>query len=275
MARVRRQNVFNTLWAVMKFTAFWILIILQLPIIVLLPPGYVSVRYMQVFMAFLLFFGGVKIKVHGKLSSHRPLLVVSNHISVFEIASFPAVFKGSFIAKKEMESWFLVGPVSKKFGVLFIDRRPSHAVEALKSVQQTLSEVKYPVVLFPEGTTTNGAYVKPFKSTLFNFVENSDVVVQPVVMYYRSHDGSPISDEDLAEHFAYFANAKQDTGPLCSRERSVFSQIFHVMVIGGFLIDIHILPPPDLTGKNRKEIADILHKIISDEYMKNKDKKSK
>ena len=274
MGRVRRQNVFNTMGAVIKFAAFWIMVVAQLPIILLLPKGRASVWYMGVFMRILLVLSGIKIRVHGKISSHRPLLVISNHISIFEIATFPVAFGGSFIAKKEMETWPLVGWVSKKFGVVFIDRRPSHAVEALKQVQETLANVSYPVFLFPEGTTTNGSYVKPFKSTLFNFVENSDVTVQPMVMHYRYRDGDVISGEDLAEHFGYFANEKQEKGPLCSRERSAFGQVFHIMMLGGFMVELTVLPPPPLAGMDRKQIAETLHKIVSDKYMELKNKKA-
>ena len=275
MARVRKQNFFNTFGAVIKFVSFWIMVVIQLPIILILPRSKWSVKYMSFFMRVLLVLAGIKIRVHGKISSHRPLLVISNHISIFEIATFPVAFGGSFIAKKEMESWPLVGWVARKFGVVFIDRRPSHAVDALQQVQQTLATVSYPIFLFPEGTTTNGAYVKPFKSTLFNFVENSDVVVQPLVMNYRFRDGSPISDADMAEHFAYFNNSNQDMGPRCSRERSAFGQVFHIMMLGGFMVELTVLPPPPLAGMNRKQIAETLQKTVSDKYMELKDKHAK
>ena len=275
MGRVRRQNFFNTFGAVLKFALFWILVAIQLPIILFLPRGRASVRYMRFFMRMLLYVVGVRVRVHGKLVAHRPLLVISNHISIFEIATFPVAFGGSFIAKKEMESWPLVGWVARKFGVVFIDRRPSHAMDALTQVQQTLRDVSYPIFLFPEGTTTNGAYVKPFKSTLFNFVENSDVLVQPMVMNYRFRDGGVISDADLAEHFAYFNNSNQDTGPRCSRERSAFGQVFHIMVLGGFLVELTVLPPPPLAGMDRKQIAETLQKIVSEKYMELKNKTAK
>lgn len=264
---IRKQNIFNTTGAAIKFLLFWLAVVLQLPIIVLLPRGRVSVWYMRIFMRFLLVLSGIKITVHGKLSEHRPLMVVSNHISIFEIATFPVAFGGSFIAKKEMEHWPLVGWVAKKFGVIFIDRRPSHAKDALKLVQETVSKVSYPMFLFPEGTTTNGSYVKKFKSTLFNFVENSDVAVQPMAMHYRFRDGGVISDEDLAEHFGYFNNADQEFGPKCSRERSAFGQVFHVMMLGGFKVEITVLPSPSLIGMDRKQIAETLQKIVSDKYM--------
>ena len=275
MGRVRRQNFFNTFGAVLKFALFWILVAIHLPIILFLPRGRASVRYMRFFMRILLYVVGVRVRVHGKLVAHRPLLVISNHISIFEIATFPVAFGGSFIAKKEMESWPLVGWVARKFGVVFIDRRPSHAMDALTQVQQTLRDVSYPIFLFPEGTTTNGAYVKPFKSTLFNFVENSDVLVQPMVMNYRFRDGGVISDADLAEHFAYFNNSNQDTGPRCSRERSAFGQVFHIMVLGGFLVELTVLPPPPLAGMDRKQIAETLQKIVSEKYMELKNKTAK
>lgn len=270
--RVKRLNIFNYINGSVRFVLFWLLVVLQLPIIILIPRGRVSVWYMRVFMQFLLIMGAIKIRVHGTLPDTRPLLVITNHISVFEIATFPVAFGGSFVAKKEIASWPLVGWIAKKFGVIFVDRRPSHAIEALKEVQSAVMNVKYPMFLFPEGTTTNGAYVKPFKSTLFNFVENSPVLVQPMTTHYRFRDGTPITDQDLAEHYAYFANAKQDTGPLCSRERSAFIQIFHVMALGGMMVEITMLPPPPLAGMDRKQIATTLHEIVDKNYMKNKDK---
>ncbi len=269
--KVRKQNIFNTTTAAIKFVLFWVMVVIQLPILILLPRRW-AVQYMPVFMWFLVKLGGIKIVVHGKISDARPLMVVSNHISVFEIATFPFAFRGSFIAKKEMENWPLVGWVAKKFGVIFVDRRPSHARDALAVVQKTVQTVKYPMILFPEGTTTNGAYVKPFKSTLFNFVENSNVTVQPMAMHYRYRDGSPIDEQTLADHFAYFDNKKMDMGPRCKRERSAFGQVFHIMMLGGFMVEITLLPPPPLAGMDRKQIADVLHKIVSEKYMELKDK---
>lgn len=275
MARVRRQNIFNTLFACVKFSIFWILVLIQLPIIILLPRGRTSVWYMRVFMWWLVKLAGIKIRVHGTLSDKRPLLIISNHISIFELATFPLVFGGSFIAKKEMESWPLVGWVARKFGVVFVDRRPSHAMDALRVVQSQVQQVTYPMILFPEGTTTNGAYVKKFKSTLFNFVEDSNVTVQPIAMHYRFRNGDVISDDDMANHYGYFDNAKIDMGPKCERERSAFSQVFHIMVIGGFRVEITIMPPPPLGGMDRKQIAETLHEIVSNKYMELKDKTEK
>ena len=267
----RKQNIFNTITGGIRMGAFWLAVVVQMPIIALLPRR-LSVSYMRVFMWFLKVISSIKIRVHGKLVQDRPLLVVANHISVFEIAMFPVAFGGSLIAKKEVASWPIVGWVAKKFGVIFVDRNPSTAATALSTVQKTLATIKYPLFVFPEGTTTNGAYVKQFKSALFNVIEGTDIPVQPVVVNYRYRNGNVINEEDMANHYAYFDNKKMDRGPLCKRERSAFGQLYHVMMLGGMMIEMTVLPVPDVKGMNRKQIAEKLWEIVSDKYMELKDK---
>ena len=274
MERVIRQNFWNTIWGTVKFTLFLMAVLVQLPIVFILPRGHVSVAYMRVFMRIVIFIAGIRIRRHGVLTKDRPLMVACNHISVFELVTFPVAFGGSFFGKKDIEHWPLIGWVSKKFGVIFVDRRPAHARDALLAVQNQMACASYPMVLFPEGTTTNGAYVKQFKSTLFNVAEHGGITIQPVVIHYRHRDGTPISDDDMAQHYAYFDNAKQDRGPYATRERSLVAQVFHIMVIGGFMVEFTVLPPIDLAGMDRKEIAARLHDIVSDKYLELKDKRS-
>ncbi len=268
--KIRKQNIFNTIWASIKFIVAWIYVVVNALILCFIPQGKLSVKYMQIFMRQFNWFMGVRYKIKGKLSLKRPLLCVCNHISLFEISTMAAALGGSFFGKKDIESWPLIGWMAKKFGVVFIDRRPSHAMEALQAIQKELESVDYPLFIFPEGTSTNGAYVKQFKSSMFDVIEKTGVTVQPIVIHYRLHDGTKINDEDLANHFAYFSNKKMDCGPLCKIERSAFMQVFHIMMLGGFLVEIEILPTPDLSGMDRKQMADTLHKIISEKYIKNK-----
>ena len=268
--KIRKQNIFNTIWALVKFVIAWVYIILNAIILCFIPRGKFSVKYMKFFMRQFNWFMGVTYSVKGKLSSERPLLCVCNHISIFEISTMATAFGGSFFAKKDIESWPLIGWMSKKFGVVFIDRRPSHAVEALNAIKHELDSVDYPLFIFPEGTSTNGAYVKQFKSSMFDVIQKTGIPVQPVVIHYRLKDGTKISDEDMANHFAYFDNKKMDVGPFCKTERNALIQVLHIMILGGFLVEIEVLPIPDLSGMDRKQMAEKLHQIISNEYMKNK-----
>jgi hypothetical protein len=153
----------------------------------------------------------------------------------------------------------------------------------VKKIKEFTEQASYPMVIFPEGTTTNGSYVHPFKSALFNIAEpqlNGDpdatnFTIQPFVMHFRDARGNVLSDDDLAENYASFDNAKQLHGRNDVRLRGEFEQVLHVMKLGGMTVEIQLLPPPPLAGiKDRHELADMLHKIISDKYMESKDSKT-
>jgi 1-acyl-sn-glycerol-3-phosphate acyltransferase len=220
----------------------------------------------------------IKFKRRGKISDARPLLIVGNHISIFEFVTMPSAFGGNFFAKKEMKKIPLVGWAAKKMGVIYINRNPSAAKQEIERIDKNLSTATWPFVIFPEGTTTNGAYVKQFKSAMFNVIEpqlqgesKNPITVQPLVMHYRTKSGEKISDEDMAEHFAMFAPDKQDVVVPFIHEREWFRQIWHMCAIGGFTVELEFLPPQDLTGiTNRKQLAEVLYKRVSDRYMENK-----
>jgi 1-acyl-sn-glycerol-3-phosphate acyltransferase len=269
---IKKPGFFGYIGGVFRMTGFAIFALLFGIVMLFIPTGSgAGVRALRVFMRGLLFFGGIKVKVHGKISEAKPLLILGNHISMFEMAAFPVAFGNSFFAKKEIRDWPFIGWMCKKFGVIFIDRNPANALTALALVRDNMKRVSWPMVIYPEGTTTNGFYVKQFKSALFNFMETENGIagatIQPVIMAYRNRDGSKIPAQELADNYAYIDNKKMDCGPLCKIERGLIAQVFHVMSLGGFLVELKVLPVPDLTGiKDRKELAERMHKIISEEY---------
>jgi 1-acyl-sn-glycerol-3-phosphate acyltransferase len=272
--KTKNPNIFQYAWAAVRFTAFGLFTIPFLISGLFFPKhsGF-GPKALRFFMAGLGFFGGMKVKVHGKISDARPMMIISNHISVFELAALPIAFGNSFFAKKEMEKWPFIGWMSKKFGVIYVDRNPMTAHKTLAALNREMARASWPMAIYPEGTTTNGAYVKPFKSAMFNFMEQPDgtvggITVQPVILTFRHKDGTKMTDCEIAEHYAYFTNAKQDCGPCCTRERGLIEQVFHVFAMGGFLVELYVLPPPSLDGiSGRKELADYLQKIVSEKYL--------
>lgn len=276
MADKCRVNIFDTIIAVFRAMFFVLIVLIQVPIIFIIPRGRFSVKYMRFFMWTLCLAMGVRVRRHGKLTATRPLLCICNHISVFELMSMPVAYGCSFVGKIDIASYPLVGWIAKKFGVVFVDRRPSHAVEAISDMTRQLRNASYPVTIFPEGTTTNGAYVREFKSAMFNLVDAvPDLTIQPMVITYRTRRNKCVNDQVLANDYAYFDNAKQTQGPKCERERSAFGQIFHIAQLGGMTVHITVLPPVSTAGMDRKEIAKVLHEIVSNKYMEIKDKEIK
>jgi len=284
----KMKKILMKIMATIKFVLFMLWIAAQIPLALALAPfGHrAGIWQFKFFTRVVLKLAGIRVKIFGKLSPARPLLIVGNHISVFEFMTLPASFGASFFAKDDVAKMPVVGPFAKFWGVVMVSRKPSAAAKMAELIANQMQRTSWPMVIYPEGTTSNGSVVLPFKSSMFDFIEKgADVTVQPIVMFYRDSKGNPIDDQVMADDYAYFDNAKMPPGAcLCKKERSAFGQVFHVFELGGFTVEFHLLPPPTfagatagkppLAGMDRKQIAETLHKIVNDEFMKLKDMKN-
>ena len=138
---------------------------------------------------------GIKIKTFGKVSINFPILLISNHASYLDIIILGSLFKTSFIAKKEISKWPLLGILAKLQNTIFIDRRVSSLKNQENKIIKHLNEKKN-LVIFPEGTSSDGNRVLPFKSSLFNIFEknlNSKVLVQTITIVYKKINGIPMN----------------------------------------------------------------------------------
>ena len=110
---------------------------------------------------------GLRVHVHGSPAEGRPLLIAANHVSWTDIMALGATADVHFIAKAEVAGWPLFGRLAKLQRTVFIDRtRPRNAGEQAGAIAARLANGE-PMVLFPEGTTSDGNAPLPFKSTLF------------------------------------------------------------------------------------------------------------
>lgn len=138
---------------------------------------------------------GIKIKTFGKVSINFPILIISNHASYLDIIILGSLFKTSFIAKKEISKWPLLGILAKLQNTIFIDRRVSSLKNQENQIIKHLNEKKN-LVIFPEGTSSDGNRVLPFKSSLFNIFEknlNSKILVQTITIVYKKINGIPMN----------------------------------------------------------------------------------
>ena len=108
---------------------------------------------------------GIEIKRQGQFPSRG--LLVCNHLSYLDILVFSALFPCVFVSKKEVCSWPLYGWLARMAGTVFVDRNRLADVHRVNlSVARALSEGCV-VVLFPEGTSSDGTTVLPFRAALF------------------------------------------------------------------------------------------------------------
>lgn len=118
--------------------------------------------------------------------------VVANHCSWLDIFTLNAVQEVLFVAKAEVQHWPLIGIIARSVGTIFIERRTSHAARHTNLVKDYIVQ-GHRLLFFPEGTSTDGQRVLPFRSTLFAaFVEpdlKDRLWVQPVTLNYIAPDG--------------------------------------------------------------------------------------
>ena len=168
---------------------------------------------------------GLRIVVEGAPAVGRPLLVVSNHTSWLDITVVSTLAPVSFIAKQEVAGWPVFGTFARLQRSIFIDRtRRKGAAEANKAIAARLADGDA-LVLFAEGTTSDGNRVLPFRSSLLGAArdavavagggDSAPVLVQTLTVAYVRGHGLPVSrrdrpavawygDMDLAPHLAAF-----------------------------------------------------------------------
>lgn len=121
-------------------------------------------------------------------------LIVANHLSYLDILALSALAPFVFVAKKEVRAWPIFGWIAAKAGTLFVDReRRLDTGKVNESVGEAL-RAGLRVVLFPEGTSSDGSSVLPFRPSLFEPALIAGVAVTPAFISYSASSGSVGND---------------------------------------------------------------------------------
>lgn len=201
---------------------------------------------------------GIRLHVEGRIVENAPVLVVANHVSWLDIPVLSAVAPLSFVAKKEVGTWPFVSSLARLQRSVFIDRTRRTAVG--HTTNEIIERLKSgdTIVLFAEGTSSDGNRVLPFKTPLFAAVKPTlanghtevGACVQTLTIAYTHLHGIPLSrtrrslvgwygDMEMASHAWELLKA----GPLDAK--------------------IHISPPVPLSDfTDRKELARYTEAVI-------------
>ena len=115
-------------------------------------------------------------------------LIVSNHLTYLDILVYGAVRPFVFVAKSEVRRWPLLGTLASLGGTIFVDRdRSLQAAQASQQIAQALKD-GLAVLLFPEGTSSDGREVLPFRSTLFEPAIRTGARVTAAAVRYQAAD---------------------------------------------------------------------------------------
>ncbi len=139
---------------------------------------------------------GIRVHVRGELEQSRPLMIAANHASWLDILVLSAVADVAFVAKSEVKGWPVFGTLAKLQASIFIERTDRRKTgHQVNEIARRLSGDEI-VVLFPEGTTSDGNRLLPVKSSLFGAaasaatqVPGGTVLIQPVAIAYTRLNG--------------------------------------------------------------------------------------
>ena len=131
---------------------------------------------------------GVQLKViNGVVLPNSPCLLISNHISWLDIHAINAFKPIRFVAKSEVENWPIFGWMAKQLGTVFIKRGNSrNAAQVVNHMAHILQSES--ICIFPEGTSTDGKTVLPFKSNLFESAHQAQIDVLPITIQYKENN---------------------------------------------------------------------------------------
>jgi 1-acyl-sn-glycerol-3-phosphate acyltransferase len=153
---------------------------------------------------------GIRCEVEGEVPRHG--LVVANHLSYLDIVVLSAAMPCFFVAKREIEGWPYFGKAAQAGGTLFLDRGRRASAESVAELIRERLRLPVPVLLFPEGTSTDGRMLK-FHSSLFEPAVREGAPITPCAIRYEMEDGTPerelcwFGDDGFASHLMKTLNA--------------------------------------------------------------------
>ena len=221
-----------------------ILLVIPLCFLILVVGKKQQERIIQYWCKKLLSIFEIKVDLKGAevfLFNQKKYLIVSNHISWLDIIVIQSIKPSIFVAKSDVASWPLFGWVAHMTGTIFIKRdKVSDIKKALKKIKRRL--IKRSVCIFPEGTSTNGRYVLPFKSNLFQSSIDSNRGILPICLRYEEDDTCTdkvafVGDMSLVDSIKKIKNER--------RIKAVVDVLYPIKPRG-----------------NRKELASYTHELI-------------
>tara|TARA_B100000401_G_scaffold437170_1_gene382153 strand:+ start:7506 stop:8288 length:783 start_codon:yes stop_codon:yes gene_type:complete len=142
---------------------------------------------------------GIHVEISGlRKKKHKQedvgTLYIANHVSWFDILCLGSVLNARFIAKKEVASMGIFGFLAKLSNTFFIDNSSKNMIFQYNNFIKDKLLNGESLILFPEGTTSDGNSIKKFKSSLFECINSSDrlIKVQPISICYVRKNNLPM-----------------------------------------------------------------------------------
>jgi 1-acyl-sn-glycerol-3-phosphate acyltransferase len=210
---MRRVRVIRRFLALL----LWTLLAMPIQALCLILPGRPKVGFARLYWALFSRLMGLQVRVIGELAHGTPsrqVVFVSNHSSWVDVPVLGGVLDGCFVTKGEVARWPLVGTIARLGRSVFVTRQPGATARERDDMRARL-QAGDNLILFPEGTSSDGSRVLPFRSSFFAVARAAGgplPLIQPVSVVYDRLGGLPTGrasrplfawygDMDIASHF--------------------------------------------------------------------------
>jgi 1-acyl-sn-glycerol-3-phosphate acyltransferase len=200
---------------------------------------------------------GYDLKVVGyneKLMKERNFLIVGNHVSYFDILMLSGVQPSLFVTSVDMGQMPVLGQLTKLAGCIFVERRNRTQVgRDLGTISDALKQ-GFNVAIYPEGTSSNGMQVLPFKKSLLMAAVDAERDILPVCLKYTEIDGEPFGPEN-ADKVCWYG------------DMNFAPHFMGMMKLKSLKAELHFLEPIKVTKEStRGDLADQAYAAINTCY---------
>jgi 1-acyl-sn-glycerol-3-phosphate acyltransferase len=147
----------------------------------------------------------IRYTVEGIPLKGHQVFYMSNHLSYLDVPLLGSILPASFVAKSEVEKWPVFGFLSKLQQTEFIERRRTAIADETNKLAAKVASGRS-LIIFPEGTSTSGYEVEPFKSSLFTLAlgnGNEDLFLQPVTITLLKVNGKVPETKEERDLYAW------------------------------------------------------------------------
>lgn len=181
---------------------------------------------------------GVQLQVHGTPPANGPVLLVANHLSWLDIPVLHAARHVRFISKSDVASWPLVATLARAAGTLFIDRGSRRDTLRIVKLMSEALRQRDVLAVFPEGTTSDGGAMLPFRPNLLEAAIQVDAPVQP-----------------LGLRFIDAATGGDSLAPIYAGDTSLWTSIWRTLSAPGLIARVEYGTPQMAQGRDRRTWA--------------------
>lgn len=137
----------------------------------------------------------------NKIIFPEKFIIMPNHRSYIDIFILAAFSPSVFVAKEEIKKWPIIGQAIKAGRLILVKRNDMKSLVAtMNKIKQSIAN-NISVTVFPEGTTTMGHELKPFKNGTFKIAAELGVPVIPCAIYYCDKNNAWVGNDTFIGHF--------------------------------------------------------------------------